>query len=73
MSMTIKNFIGGEWKSVKGRGEFDSVNPANTSEVLATVPRSGREDVDLAVAAARESFLLWRSMPAPRPCCWVLP
>ncbi|KAF0218527.1 MAG: aldehyde dehydrogenase [Geobacteraceae bacterium] len=66
MSMTIRNFIGGEWKSAKGGGHFDSFNPANVNELLATVPRSGREDVDLAVAAARESFLLWRRMPAPR-------
>lgn len=66
MSMRISNFISGEWINAKGGGHFDSVNPANTCEALATVPRSGQEDVDLAVAAARKSFLLWNRMPAPR-------
>ncbi|HYP39210.1 MAG TPA: aldehyde dehydrogenase family protein [Chloroflexia bacterium] len=34
---------------------FDVINPA-TNETLASVAKAGREDVDLAVAAAREAF-----------------
>lgn len=47
-------YIDGQW--VKGRGEpLDSVNPA-TEEVIGQFDTASREDVDLAVAAARTAF-----------------
>ena len=59
-----KNYIGGEWvESVSGE-YADTINPAN-GNVLAKMTVSGKEDVDLAVAAAKQSFYEtreWRDM-----------
>ncbi len=59
-------FIGGEWvDSVTGERE-EILNPA-TAEVIAEVPRSSKEDVDRAVAAAKTAFVAWSdSTPAER-------
>ena len=43
---------------------FDSVSPA-TGETIGTFPRSGRAEVDRAVATAREAWEDWRLVPAP--------
>ncbi|HEX9080519.1 MAG TPA: aldehyde dehydrogenase family protein [Desulfuromonadaceae bacterium] len=64
--MRVGNFIGGKWVDAAGGKAFASLNPADTREVVATAPLSGREDVDSAVAAAREALLRWRLLPAPR-------
>ena len=45
---------------------FQVVNPA-TEEVIADVPRGGREEIDAAVGAARAAFPAWRDVtPADR-------
>mmetsp|Transcript_10205 Transcript_10205/g.16681 ORF Transcript_10205/g.16681 Transcript_10205/m.16681 type:complete len:509 (-) Transcript_10205:192-1718(-) len=48
-------FIDGEYVAAKSGAQFDSVNPA-TGKVVAKVSSCKGEDVDLAVAAARNSF-----------------
>src|SRR6266566_6421109 len=45
-------------------GTFDSLNPA-TGEVIESFPRSTAEDVDRAVATARDAWDEWRLVPAP--------
>ena len=60
----FKNLIGGEWVDAVSGETFESVVPA-TGEVLGTFPRSGAEDVDRAVAAAKAAFEDWRLVPAP--------
>jgi betaine-aldehyde dehydrogenase len=50
---TYKMLIGGEWVAAKNTRTI--LNPAN-GEVMAIVPEAGKEDVDRAVAAAREAF-----------------
>jgi aldehyde dehydrogenase (NAD+) len=62
---TFKNFIGGEWVDAASGETFESTVPA-TGESLGAFPRSGPEDVDRAVAAARAAFEEWRLVPAPR-------
>jgi betaine-aldehyde dehydrogenase len=47
--------IGGEWVFAEGEENYDVLNPA-TAEVLAKVPKGGREDAAKAVDAAREAF-----------------
>jgi (Z)-2-((N-methylformamido)methylene)-5-hydroxybutyrolactone dehydrogenase len=47
--------IGGEWVGARSEGTFESTNPY-TGRVWATAPEAGEEDVDRAVAAAREAF-----------------
>jgi acyl-CoA reductase-like NAD-dependent aldehyde dehydrogenase len=44
---------------------FESRNPAHTSDIVGVFPRSGTEDVDAAVLAAREAFAQWRLTPWP--------
>jgi phenylacetaldehyde dehydrogenase len=47
--------VGGEWRDAVAGTRLDVRNPA-TGEVITTVPAAGKEDVDLAVAAARAAF-----------------
>ncbi|MFL6018082.1 MAG: aldehyde dehydrogenase family protein, partial [Gaiellaceae bacterium] len=44
---------------------FDSTSPAN-SDALGTFPRSGEEDVNRAVEAAKAAYEEWRLVPAPK-------
>jgi aldehyde dehydrogenase (NAD+) len=62
---SFRNYIGGKWVDAVGGEIFDSVSPA-TGEPIGTFPRSGPEDVDRAVAAAREAYAEWRLVPAPK-------
>lgn len=59
---TLKNYIGGEWVASTSPQLLDVHNPA-TAQVIARVPLSTEEEVDRAVAAAREAFVEWRETP----------
>jgi alpha-ketoglutaric semialdehyde dehydrogenase len=61
---TYKNFIGGEWVEAASGETFETISPAD-GETLAVFPLSGAEDVDRAVAAAKQAFADWRLVPAP--------
>lgn len=50
-----RNFINGEFVKSRSGKIFSTINPA-TEEVIAQVEDSNAEDVDIAVAAAREAF-----------------
>ena len=50
--------INGEQTSARSGEEMPVVNPA-TEEEFETVPKAGSEDVDAAVAAAKEAFKEW--------------
>jgi alpha-ketoglutaric semialdehyde dehydrogenase len=60
-----QNYIGGEWVDAASGDTFDSTGPAD-GELLGTFPRSAAEDVDRAVAAAKDAFGDWRLVPAPK-------
>jgi aldehyde dehydrogenase (NAD+) len=64
-SRTYRNFIGGEWIDASTGETFESLSPA-TGEHIGTFPKSAAEDVDRAVAAAKEAYASWRLVPAPR-------
>src|SRR4051794_29014612 len=53
-----KLFIGGEWVDPSGSGSID-VTDSTTEQVMGSVPEGTPEDVDRAVAAAREAFETW--------------
>ncbi|MDX6478661.1 MAG: alpha-ketoglutaric semialdehyde dehydrogenase, partial [Gaiellaceae bacterium] len=61
---TFKNFVGGEWTDAATGETFESSSPA-TGEALGVFPKSGPEDVDRAVAAAKAAYEDWRLVPAP--------
>src|SRR5581483_8276779 len=63
---SYKNFINGEWVESSLGEYFENRNPANTNEVIGCFPRSGAEDVNKAVAAAKEAYKKWRLVPAPK-------
>ena len=63
-----KLLIGGEWVASASGQTLESYNPS-TGEALAHLARGSKADVDMAVAAARETFesAAWRDMvPADR-------
>jgi acyl-CoA reductase-like NAD-dependent aldehyde dehydrogenase len=60
-----QNLIGGEWVGAASGETFESTSPAD-GELIGVFPRSGAEDVDRAVAAARAAFAEWRLVPAPK-------
>jgi acyl-CoA reductase-like NAD-dependent aldehyde dehydrogenase len=61
----FKNYIGGEWVAAAAGETFETTSPAD-GEVLGVFPRSSAEDVDRAVAAAKEAYEDWRLVPAPK-------
>jgi malonate-semialdehyde dehydrogenase (acetylating)/methylmalonate-semialdehyde dehydrogenase len=68
MSERIENLIGGKRVS-PAKGEVKTiVNPADGKTVLGEVRFSGKEDVNQAVAAAKEAFKAWKAMPMIRRC-----
>jgi acyl-CoA reductase-like NAD-dependent aldehyde dehydrogenase len=68
MAVTTKqfqNYIGGEWVDAASAETFESLSPA-TGELIGTFPKSGPEDVERAVAAAKAAYEEWRLVPAPK-------
>jgi len=59
----FKNFVGGAWVEPQTRKYEDNINPADTNEVLGRFPASGEEDVQAAIAAARDAFPAWSDVP----------
>ncbi|MCG7334989.1 aldehyde dehydrogenase family protein [Sporosarcina sp. ACRSM] len=63
--MQLNNYIGGSWQSTEGADYTAVINPAN-GEQLAEVRLSTKEDVDLAVQAAKKAQKKWVLVPAPK-------
>jgi len=55
MSVTTELFINGKWVNPLKGGSFASIDPGSEKEI-ASIAAATREDVDLAVKAAREAF-----------------
>jgi len=65
MSERFLNYIGGRWVEGSGSDRIQSLNPADTRDVLGVAEDSTAADVDRAVEAAEEAFKDWRRVPAP--------
>jgi aldehyde dehydrogenase (NAD+) len=65
MAEEFRNYIGGEWAAARSGQTFESINPANRNDIVGTFPRSGREDLEAAVSAARKAYAAWRATPPP--------
>ena len=66
MAQQYENFIGGKWLASKSGKTFENRNPANIDDLIGLFPASTAEDVDAAVAAAKDAFAAWRLVPAPK-------
>lgn len=59
---THLNYINGEWMPAS-TGKVDaSTNPANKNEIVGYIQKSGKEDLDHAVAAAKKAQILWKKL-----------
>lgn len=66
MPEVVMNFINGKWvESVSGE-TFQSLNPADSADVVGIAASSTRHDVDKAVEAASLAYKEWSRIPAPR-------
>ncbi len=59
------NFIAGEWVAAKSGQTFKNSNPADTRELVAEYPLSGKEDAAAAIAAAKAAFPGWAATTPP--------
>jgi len=59
---TYQDFIGGDWVPAKSGQTCQNVNPADTREVVAQYPLSGKEDAVAAVEAAKKAYPGWAAM-----------
>uniref|UniRef100_A0A7C3NEB9 aldehyde dehydrogenase (NAD(+)) n=1 Tax=candidate division WOR-3 bacterium TaxID=2052148 RepID=A0A7C3NEB9_UNCW3 len=66
MTQKFKNYINGEWVDSVTKETFESRMPADWSKIVGVFPKSNKEDVDLAVKAAKEAFKSWRKVPAAK-------
>ena len=62
---TYQNFIAGEWAAAKSGQTFKNLTPADTREVVAEYPLSGKEDAAAAIVAARAAFPGWAATTPP--------
>ena len=60
MQNADKFYINGEWVAPSTSDTLAVINPA-TEQSIATIAMGGKEDVDKAVAAAREAFKTFSS------------
>ena len=63
---TQHNLIGGKWVPAASGQTFENRNPADRDDLVGLYPKSGKADVDAAVAAAKKAFPGWKNTPAPR-------
>lgn len=59
----MKNHINGQWVDSLGTEKVEVINPA-TEVVMGHCPLGTSEDVNRAVASAKEAFKTWRKVPA---------
>lgn len=62
MSNIFKNYINGEWIASASGEVIESINPANKYEVVGSVQKSTKEELDTAVMAAKQAQTKWRKL-----------
>ncbi|MCY9667824.1 aldehyde dehydrogenase family protein [Paenibacillus alginolyticus] len=59
---TYLNYINGEWLQASTERVDASINPGNKHEIVGYVQKSGKEDLDHAVAAAKKAQVQWKQL-----------
>ena len=59
-------FIAGRWVESVSGAIFDSINPADTRDIVGRFQAGTAADVAMAVAAAGEALPAWKATPAPK-------
>jgi acyl-CoA reductase-like NAD-dependent aldehyde dehydrogenase len=62
---TYLNYVNGKWIPASTNQVDPSVNPANRRDIVGYVQKSGRDDLDQAVASAKQAQQKWRKLAAP--------
>src|SRR5437016_13801424 len=62
----VRNYIRGEWISIRQGREIDVRNPADQDEVLGRGFLASSREAEAALAAAAEALPAWARMPAPK-------
>src|SRR6185312_16380905 len=63
-------YIGGEWVMSNGSGTIEVIN-ATTEQIMGSIPEGTSQDVDRAVAAAREAFESWSVTSVDERAEWM--
>ena len=59
---TYLNLINGAWTASDSEDVIESVNPANKFDIVGRIQKSTRNDLDLAVAAAKNAKKSWKKL-----------
>src|SRR5499433_664522 len=62
----VRNYIRGEWSSVRQGREIEVRNPADQDELIGKGYLASPREAEAALAAASEAFPGWSRMPAPK-------
>ncbi len=62
----LKQYIGGKWVEGSHAGVVDSVNPADTRDVVARFKNASKADAVRAIDAAQKAAAGWAKTPAPQ-------
>lgn len=62
---TYANYINGQWVESSSGEVLESISPANRNEVVGYVQKSTAEDLNKAVAAAKEAQVAWNKLSGP--------
>src|SRR3954465_12541123 len=65
-TQTFRHFIAGEWVDSTSGETFESLNPADTGDVVGRFQQGTKADVAMAIKAAETAFPMWRRTPAPK-------
>jgi len=63
---THQMFIAGRWVDSTSGQTFESINPADTRDVVGRFQAGTAADVAMAIAAATEASKAWKATPAPK-------
>lgn len=68
---TYRNYIDGKWVPSSSGKTFESLNPA-TENPIGLFQSGTKQDVDLAVQAAKKAYPAWSATPAPKRAAIIL-